>query len=170
MPSFTLTEAKPYHCGQMIRLLRRAHKNALIALGVDQHRQLRTCFDGSAMRKAWLIDGKLAALGGVLGTQMSAAGYIWLAVSEQATDYPMALVHMVKTELNAVMQTKRLLIATVFEDDKASARFAEAMGFTLEKRNADHSTWVLRAQPSYPLNQSIWGFASNPVNLASEAA
>ncbi len=144
MPLFTLTEAKPYHCGQMIRLLRKSHKNALIALGVDQHRQLRTCFDGSAMRKAWLIDGKLAGLGGVLGTQLSSAGYIWLAVSEQATKYPVTMVKTARAQLSEIMQTKRLLIATIFEDDKPSARFAEAMGFTLDKRNENHSTWVLR--------------------------
>ncbi len=144
MPSFTLTEAKPYHCGQMIRLLRKSHRNALIALGVDQHRQLRTCFDGSAFRKAWMIDGKLAGLGGVLGTQLSSAGYIWLGVSEEAMKFPVTMVKTARQQLAEIMQTKRLLIATIFEDDKASARFAEALGFVCEKRNENHSTWMLR--------------------------
>ncbi len=149
MPLFTLTEAKPYHCGQMIRLLRKEQRNAMIALGVDQHRQLRTCFDGSAWRKAWLIDGKLAGLGGVLGTQLSSGGYIWLAFSDEATKHPQVMVKLVRRELAEIMQVKRMLVTTVYGEDKTSARFAEFMGFTEDGLDPDPE------QRRYVLSQAM---------------
>lgn len=161
MPTFTLTDAKPFHCGQMIRHLRRAHKNAMLALGGDMHAQLRTCFDASSYRKAWFVDGKLAGLGGVMGTQMSSAGYLWLAFTNGATRYPVALVKMVKAELAEIMETKRMLITGVLQDDPAAARFAERMGFCRDRESDEigYSVWIKR-NPQSALDFHPWKFAS----------
>lgn len=149
MPSFTLTEAKEHHCGQMIRHLRLAHRNAMLALGGDMHAQLRTCFDASSYRKAWFIDGKLAGLGGVMGTQMSSAGYLWLAFTNNATLYPVALMKMVREQLDEIMQTHRMLITGVLQDDPAALRFADHMGFQKDRESNEigYSVWIKR-QPS----------------------
>lgn len=146
MPRFTITDAKEHHCGQMIRHLRRAHKNAMLALGGDMHAQLRICFDASSYRKAWFIDGKLAGVGGVMGTQMSSAGYLWLAFTNGATRYPVELVKTARRELDVVMETRRMLIAAVLQDDLAAARFAERMGFERQRESDEvgYSVWIKR--------------------------
>lgn len=154
MTTFSVIPAKPYRCGQMVRQLRREHRNALIVLGADMHRQLRTFFDGSSFRRACLIDGRLAFLGGVLGTNLSSAGIIWLAVSEDAAKrYPIAVVKIVKQQLSEVMQTKRLLVATTLVDDAASSRFIKHLGFLPHHEATSdgiRQTWMLRSADIIP--------------------
>ncbi len=129
MPRFELIEAKPWHCGAMVRLLRREHQQAVAMIGLRSHSVLRSTFDDSVWRKAWTIDGKLAAIGGVTGPALSSYGLVWLAFSRAATKYPLAITKMVRSQLDEIMRTKRLLITSVLEGDEASARFAIFMGF-----------------------------------------
>ena len=87
-PRFEVIEAKRFHCGMMTRIMRRSYLTMMAQAGADPHRELRACFDQSAFRKAWMIDGRLAALGGVIGTLASGDGMVWLALSEEATRRP----------------------------------------------------------------------------------
>jgi hypothetical protein len=129
MPTFDLIEAKTWHCGMMIRMLRREQKEAMAAIGVDSHRELRAAFDDSAYRRAWLIDGKLVGIGGIAGPMLSPFGLVWLALSNKATKYPLALVRLLRRQLDELMETKRILLTTILGGDEASERFAVFMGF-----------------------------------------
>lgn len=129
MTDFTVIEAKAWHCGAIARRLRREHRNALSAAGVDIHRELRSMFDASAFRRAWLIDGDLAAIGGVAGTALSVTGYVWVAMTEQAARYPVALVKEARRQLGEIMGIQRELATTVIPDDPAAARLAVFLGF-----------------------------------------
>lgn len=131
MPTFTITEARAYHCGQMTRLLRAEHASAIARLGVDSHRELRQRYDASAYRKAWLIDGKLAGLGGVTGSKLSSRGYIWLALSNEAMKYPLAVVREAKRQMDAIMAVKREVLTTILDGDKHSRDFAIFLGFVV---------------------------------------
>lgn len=129
MTDFTIVEAKPWHCGAMSRLLRHEHRNAVAVLGIDSHRELRTLFDASAYRRAWLIDGKLAGLGGVTGSEMAAIGFVWLTLTEQGTHYPIAIVKEARRLLDEIMVTKRELATTILAGDHAAKRLAIFLGF-----------------------------------------
>jgi hypothetical protein len=129
MPHFELVEAKAWHCGAMSRLLRLEHHEAVTMVGLDSHRELRRVFDESIYRKAWLIDGKLASIGGVVGSVLSATGMIWLAFSGRATKYPLAMTKLMQRQLAEIMLTKRHLITTIMDGDLASERFAIFLGF-----------------------------------------
>jgi hypothetical protein len=129
MPTFDLIDAKTWHCGQVIRILRREQKEAMAVIGVDSHYELRAAFDDSAYRRAWLIDGRLVGIGGVAGPMLSPFGMVWLALSNKATKYPLALVRLLRRELDHVMETKRTLLTTILVGDEASERFAVFMGF-----------------------------------------
>lgn len=131
MPVFSIEEAKAFHCGQMVRVLREEHKSVLVKLGLNAHRQIRTCFDDSAFRRAWFIDGKLAGLGGVTGPMGSSSGMIWLALSQDATAYPKAILKEARKQLSEIMITKRALATTIIAADDTSKRFAERLGFTV---------------------------------------
>jgi hypothetical protein len=134
MATFEIIEARPYHCGQIVRRLRHDMHSAFFALGVDPHKELRTCFDDSYLRKAWLIDGKLEGLGGVFGGALSSSGYIWLALSQEATRYPVAMVKEARKQMAEIATTKHSLRATVLEQDKAAERFIGRLGFHLRTR------------------------------------
>jgi hypothetical protein len=76
MPKFEIVEAKAWHCGAMSRALRLEHQKAVAMIGLNSHRELRGMFDESIFRKAWLIDGRLAAVGGVTGPALSSYGIV----------------------------------------------------------------------------------------------
>lgn len=143
MHHFQIIEAKPYHCGRIVRMLRREHQNAMTIIGQKAHHELRTCFDHSAFRRAWLIDGQLAAVGGVVGTSLSSAGYIWLALTQEATKYPVAVFKEAKTQLREILQVKRKLVTTTYCDDATATRFAERLGFERREQSDQTIGWMI---------------------------
>lgn len=128
-PKFEIIEAKPFHCGQISRILRYEHQRQLMLLGISIHAQMRAIFDASYYRKAWMIDGKLAGLGGVEGSLMGSTGLIWMALSERAMRYPVAIVRTAREQLEAISVTKTELYTTVISDDPAAQRLAVFLGF-----------------------------------------
>ena len=129
MPRFEIIEAQPYHCGQIVRRLRHDYHAAFRLLGIDPHRELRTCFDASYMRRAWLIDGKLEAVGGAFGGALSSESYIWLAISQDATRYPKAMLTEARKQLAQVTAIKHVVIASTLATDDAAGRFIMRLGF-----------------------------------------
>lgn len=128
MTTFRVIEAKAWHCGQMARLLRSEHAQAIAMIGIDSHRELRDKFDLSSFRRAWLIDGSLAGLGGVTGARLAAEGFVWLALSNAAMKYPIAIAKEARQQLDEIMETKRELVTTILDGDESSKRFAAFLG------------------------------------------
>lgn len=133
---FEIVEAKAHHCGMMARILRHDHQMAIMRLHADAHRELRRAFDQSSFRRAWLIDGKLAALGGVAGTVASSEGTIWLAVSQAAMKHPRAMFVEAKRQLAGLMATRRSLSTHLVAGDDDAAKFALALGFAARHSEA----------------------------------
>lgn len=129
MPTFQIVEAKRYHVGAMARRLRVDQKSALVNLGVEIHRDMLTAFDNSAFRKAWLIDGKIAGLGGVIGSSLSSAGFVWLSLTDEAAKFPIAVIKEARRQMDAIRETYRTLTTTLAQGDVVAARFARHIGF-----------------------------------------
>ena len=115
----------------MMRRLRADQREAMIAIGVDLHHSIRSNFDISAFSRAWLIDGQLAGLGGVTGPEISSSGYVWLALSERATQFPVEIAKEARRQIERICVTKRNLVTTIIPEDSKSLRFAEWLGFDL---------------------------------------
>jgi hypothetical protein len=113
----------------MVRILRQEHQKAVAMIGFNSHRELRAHFDSSIFRRAWMIDGKLAALGGVTGPEIAAEGFVWLAFSEAATRYPVAIIKEARRQIEFLAQTKRVLVCSLVEGDEAAERLAIFLGF-----------------------------------------
>lgn len=131
MGRFEIIPGRQYHCGAMIRRLRADHRTAIASLGISPHHNLRFNFDTSMFTRAWLIDGELAGLGGVTGSELASTGYVWLALSEKATQFPIAIVKEARRQLARIMLTKHDLVTTIIPEDKTSLRFATWFGFDL---------------------------------------
>jgi hypothetical protein len=129
IPHFQITTAKPWHCGGMVPRLRREHLEAVARTGMDAHRELRSMYDQSSYRRALLMNGQLAGLGGVTGGLASATGFAWVVLTEAATRYPLVLLRRIMRELDGVMATKRELATTVIGGDEAALRMAIFLGF-----------------------------------------
>lgn len=127
-----IVDAKRWHVGAIMHRLRHEHALALDRVGEDAHREFRTVFDDSAFKKALLIDGRLAAVGGVHGTLAESTGYAWIAISQGATKYPLTLVREVRRQLELLGAMKQELATTIIGGDEAAKRFAIFLGFHVE--------------------------------------
>jgi len=126
---FKVVDAKPWHCGVMARLLRDDYQKMLLGAGAPAHAQLRAVYDRSCLARSWMIDGRLAGLGGLVGTLASSDAYIWLALSQEAMTFPHHVVAEARRQLAEFLTTKQELWTTVTPSDPAALRFAKFIGF-----------------------------------------
>lgn len=124
-----IVEAKPWHCGQMARILRHEHQQRLGACGVNIHRELRVNFDGSAWRRSGLLDGRLVGMGGLVGSPLESTAFVWLALSQEVRNHPLAVARVLRRMLDEIMETRHELAAIVIPEDDAALRLAVFMGF-----------------------------------------
>lgn len=148
---FEIIEARHWHCGEMARKLRREHREIIVSMGYDPHRALRDAFEASCYRKAWLVDGKLAGLGGVIGPSLSPVGVIWLALTEDALKFKNEVVKEAGRQIAYLLRIYRLLTASTLFEDARSARFASALGFIDKGNTADEVgrrcvLWTIRPE------------------------
>lgn len=132
---FEVVEAKVWHCGAIVRRLRHEHASAMVMLGLSSHHNIRAVFDDSSFRRAWLVDGKLAGLGGVTGPMIATDGLIWLALTEDAARYRVAAAREATRQLAQIMTTKHRLHTTLIPEDRTALRFATRLGFEVDHFN-----------------------------------
>lgn len=122
-----IREARISDCGLVSRKLRHEHR----ALWGDRnvHRSLRQALEASAIRAAWIEDGKLMAIGGIMGFASSIEGTPWLAATDEAVKRPIVLVRHVQRVIARALQTYRRLATTVFRHDDAALQLAYFLGF-----------------------------------------
>jgi hypothetical protein len=150
---FEIVDAKLHHCGEIARRLRLEHRNLLLTLGVHAHRELRQWFDASCYRKAWMINGRLAAIGGVVGNLMSPDGVMWLALAEEALRFKVEMVKEARRQIANQLRTRRSLCASTLAGDPRSVRFAEMLGFKREANLVDDLgrefvVWEIKSPPA----------------------
>ena len=129
---YEIVETQPWHIGQMARRLRHDHLRAVIKAGMSAHRELKASYEDSSFRRSLFVAGRLVALGGVRAPQASLTGYVWLALSEEASKYPILLVKLARQQLDEIMSTKRELATTLLDDDPAALRLAVFLGFHVQ--------------------------------------
>ena len=130
MTRYEMTECRRHHCGLMARRMRAADRAAMVAAGYDPHREIVHRFQESAYRRAWLIDGELAAIGGVSGTLAASDGYIWMVVAQMATRHALALARMTRGVLAEVSVTFRAVESVMMAGDGRAVEFARFLGFS----------------------------------------
>jgi hypothetical protein len=136
---FEVREAKPWHVGQMARILRKDLAEHIQKNDMNIHKEMKKVFNESYYRKIWLIDGKLSAIGGVAGSAISCTGFIWVALNSNSSSFPIEMVKESRRQINLALQFHSKLIATTFYGDIRSRRFIEFFGFT----EYDHSDmWI----------------------------
>ena len=138
---FEVVEAKAWHCGLMARKIRSHHATMIEEAGANAHRELRACFDQSAFRRSWLIDGKVEGIGGVIGGVLNPTGMIWLALSNEATRYPIAIVKEARRQLDDLMQVKKEVMTTIVFGDDAARRLAVFLGFHVAHDGVGDRAW-----------------------------
>lgn len=124
-----IVDAKIRHCGQITRSLRVDHAATLMRMDVQIHRELRHYFDTSYYKRSAFIDGHLVAVGGCQGSLISSSGFLWLALSQYAMKFPVAVLRYAKREIEHLAKTKTELRTTLLPDDVPAQRLAAFLGF-----------------------------------------
>lgn len=124
-----LIPARRHHCGKLARALRHEHRESLERVGNNVHKALRVAYDDSAYARTLLIDGKVAVMGGITGSLLAPYGMVWIAMTQEATRYPIAVIKILRQQLAAAMVVRRELCTIVLGDDEGAKRLAIFMGF-----------------------------------------
>ena len=146
MMKFEVIEAKPWHVGQMARTLKQEQREAISKFGVNLHKEMTRIYDASYYRKVWVIDGKIVAIGGVAGSIMSCVGFMWLAASTFALQYPVEMVKETKRQLANALSIHSELSATTIRGDQISKRFLHFFGFAECDSNEMWDTYELKKE------------------------
>ncbi len=126
---FEVIDAKPHHVGQILRRMRAEETEAISQIGIAVHREMRHVLGASSFARAWMIDGRLAAIGGVTGMLASSEGHLWLVLSREALRHPVAMLKEAKRQFSLAIETRRAVTTTVAVGDTAGLRFAGHFGF-----------------------------------------
>jgi len=129
MTTFEVIEAKPWHVGTVAHRIRCELGREVGRAGYDVHRSLRYAARASMVCLAWKIDGRIEAIGGVAAPLAASDGHVWLALTDRAVQFPVAMVREARRQLARVSGTRRTLITSVLEGDRPARRFIEALGF-----------------------------------------
>ena len=127
---FEVKEAKPWHVGQMARIIREDLAGQIISNNMNIHREMVKVFNESYYRKIWLVDGILCGIGGVAGSAISCSGFIWVALNSNALRFPKEIIKESKRQINLALAYHSKLFATTFYGDVRARRFVEFLGFS----------------------------------------
>lgn len=129
MPKVEIVEAKAHYCGAILRRLRFEHAASFAMVGLNAHRELRATFMASYWRRAALMDGSVVGMWGVKGSFLSASGFVWLCMTNEAARHRIAALRLARQQIDEMMNTKRELYTTVLRDDVAALRLCSWLGF-----------------------------------------
>ena len=143
---FKLADAKLHHCGALARKIRAPQAQGMASIGLRTHAELRLRFAESAYRRAWFIDGRLAALGGVTGPRLSTTGIVWLALSEECAKYPRQTALTARAQLAEILKTREEVFTLMLPGDRVAWRWVEFLGFegVEQPKNDDGTIWMRR--------------------------
>jgi hypothetical protein len=130
MHVFEVKEAKSWHVGQMARTLRSDLIGYIENYNMNVHREMSKVFNESYYRKIWVVDGKLCGIGGISGSAVSCAGFIWVALNSNALKFPKEIVKESQRQVALALEFHSKLLATTFYGDVRARRFIEFLGFS----------------------------------------
>jgi len=126
---YTVVPGSVFHVKQLSRTLRPAACATLRQFGADPRRALHRAFIGSRTVRTALLDGFPAAMWGTTGPALCDHAFVWVALSQQAVRWPLAIVRRAREELAGMSGGLRCLYATVAPDDERAMLFARSLGF-----------------------------------------
>ncbi len=112
--------------------LRDQDRMEMTCLGLEPRTILRASFRNSILRRAYFVDGELAAVSGLGGELMADIGAPWLMTTQAVARVPVSFVKIAR-EAVAEMLCHRIRLENVVAASYVGAcRLLEVLGFTLE--------------------------------------
>lgn len=134
MKTVSIVPTLPSHIDRLGRSLRANDEREITCLGLNPHRMLWRSYRVALWRETVLIDGEVAAIGGVGGTALGIVGRPWMLTSPIAeTISPLSFVRIFKQEVAQMLQLFPVLTNYVHAEYQGAVRLLELAGFTLDE-------------------------------------
>lgn len=146
--TLTLIPATISHVYTLAARLRADDRAEIEAAGFDPRKGLRRMYRSSYRVRTVLVDGEIAAMGGLGGMLLADEGYPWLMTTAAVERHPLAYVRCAQAEVAAALALKRILIGQVMASYARSVRFLALLGFTLDE--------PLPVGPKQVLHRKFW--------------
>lgn len=131
--NWKIVECDPCHLRAVARALRAGDAAELAAYGEGSPmRVVWKSWRASIIRKAMLIDGEPAVIGGVVGSMLGAEGMPWLLTTSAVERAPIAFVRAARQEVLAAAEAYPLLANYVHAPYKRAVGFLQVLGFTID--------------------------------------
>ncbi len=103
------------------------------ALGMNPHRALWRSWKMSAVRKALIVDGEVAAIWGVVGGILGASGAVWLLTGPKVRQMsPIAVARIYKNEVREMLETYQVIENLVDCRYIGAIRLLKIAGFSFD--------------------------------------
>lgn len=112
--------------------LRAQDRMEITSLGLEPRAILRASFRNSILRKAYHVDGELAAVSGLGGELMADIGAPWLMTTPVVERVPLSFVKIARREVSEMLRHRLRLENVVAASYLGACRLLEVLGFTLE--------------------------------------
>lgn len=124
-----VVDAKLAHLHALQRTLRAQDRALMAEARVKPRHVMFELWCNSPLRRAFLIDGIVAAVGGVVGSMLGPMGIVWLVTGAALERNPFAVVRAARDELRAMLVRYPVLTSEVAADDARAVKFARRLGF-----------------------------------------
>lgn len=117
------------HVKPLARTLRPAACMTLQAFGQDPRKSLQRAFIGSHYSRTAIVGIEPIAMWGIQGPVLSDSAIAWLALSDKAAKWPLAIVRRARQELAQMQDRVDKIYATILLGDERAMLFAKTLGF-----------------------------------------
>ncbi len=129
MNQYEVVDGSVRHIKPLSEILRPASCAAIRGYGINPRRALLSAFQASSYVRTALMGEKPVAMWGAQGVMLSDQRTVWLAISKEAANLPLAVVRLARSELAVMAGNGSRLYAGVIEQDERAMVFAETIGF-----------------------------------------
>lgn len=129
-----IVSAKRWHCDVIATQLRLETVAGLERMGLTPSDVMRRFFDESYKCFTLMIESEPAVMTGVTGSLLSPEGFVWAAVTDRATRYPVTVVRALQRCGDEFFVGKDELVTTIVDGDDKAMKLAIFLGGAVSRR------------------------------------
>lgn len=132
-PNITISKTTPMDLRAMSEAMSQDSIEVAKGLGTTPLRALWASYRKSLYCKSFFINGKIAAICGLNGSIFCDTARPWLVLTDEVKEYPLRVAFSYRRELNEMSKMFSILEEWVPDDNEASIRMLQIMGFKVSK-------------------------------------
>jgi hypothetical protein len=129
--AYQIIEATPAHVLALRDRLRADDREEITCVGGTPARALWRSYRGSVIRRTFMVDGEIAAIGGCGGSVLAGIGQPWLLTAPEVERVPVAMVREGRAEIRKMLELFPRLENIVAAKYGRACKWLGLLGFEL---------------------------------------